>query len=132
MKRIVIERPSCGDLADEFRKALDLICDHKHKSRSGTKLLSSYAAITVDDTTIGTGDCHSLLRVDESESGRENLLKRDRGTARIIRCETVPLNRESIPFQSLSPFTTVFGIFFQFGIISVVIHLANIGSSSGR
>jgi hypothetical protein len=71
MKRIVIEQPSCGDLADEFRKALDLICDHRHKSRSGTKLLSSYAAITVDDTTIGTGDCHSLLRVDEHESGRE-------------------------------------------------------------
>jgi hypothetical protein len=41
MKRIVIDQPSAGELADEFRK-----------SGSGTKLLSRYAVIAIDDAFV--------------------------------------------------------------------------------
>jgi hypothetical protein len=51
MKRIVIERPKDGELAHEFRKALDLLCDGGYKPRSGTKLLWRYAVIIVDDNS---------------------------------------------------------------------------------
>jgi hypothetical protein len=36
-------------LADEFRKALDSLCDGGYKPRNGTKLLSRCAVIMVDD-----------------------------------------------------------------------------------
>lgn len=49
MKRIVIERPKDAELVEEFRKALDSLCDGGYKPRSGTKLLSRYTVIMVDD-----------------------------------------------------------------------------------
>ena len=52
MKRIVIERPSAGELTDEFRKALNLLCDGGLKPGSGTKLLSRHAVIAVDDAFV--------------------------------------------------------------------------------
>jgi hypothetical protein len=58
MKRIVIERPKDADLADEFRKALDLLCDGGYKPRSGTKLLSRYAVIMVDDKLFDLAVAH--------------------------------------------------------------------------
>ena len=61
MKRIVIERSAGDELADEFRKALDLICDGGFKPRSGTKLLSRYAVITVDDAVFDQTLAHLRL-----------------------------------------------------------------------
>jgi hypothetical protein len=58
MKRIVIERPKGAELADEFRKALNLLCDGGYKPRSGTKLLSRYAVIMVDDDLFDQAVAH--------------------------------------------------------------------------
>jgi hypothetical protein len=58
MKGIVIDRPSMGDLADEFRKALDVLCDDGLKPGSGTRLLSRYAVIAVDDGLVDRAIAH--------------------------------------------------------------------------
>ncbi|MGO9606510.1 MAG: hypothetical protein ACLQAT_24485 [Candidatus Binataceae bacterium] len=51
MARIILEPiPGQGDLADGFVKALNLLENGGFKPRAGTKLVSRYAVIVVEDT----------------------------------------------------------------------------------
>jgi hypothetical protein len=50
MARIMVERPASGnDLSDSFVKALKLLSESGIKPQSGTKLVSKYAVIVVED-----------------------------------------------------------------------------------
>lgn len=71
MRRIVIDRPSGGELADEFRKALNLLCDGGLKPGNGTKLLSRYAVIAVDDVFVEQALAHlRLAQISARKDGR--------------------------------------------------------------
>src|ERR1700686_530659 len=49
MAKIIINPPRGVDLADEFLKALSLLHSNGIKPRTGTKLVSRYAVVVVDD-----------------------------------------------------------------------------------
>jgi hypothetical protein len=49
MARIIVEKPGQGDLADGFVKALNLLQVGGFKPRAGTKLVSRYGVIVVED-----------------------------------------------------------------------------------
>jgi hypothetical protein len=63
MARIILVPPgSGGDLTDGFVKALALLADGGFKPRAGTKLVSRYAVIVVNDAESAPAVAHLRAR----------------------------------------------------------------------